>query len=283
MTYEARAADRTPSHSAAAAADRALIVAVVLLVVADLTGSAISGQWGPPIVSVVYYLAMAALLVAGSVSLRTPGRQRMGRLLLGIASASTALDLLAIFQDVGPATFISGLFAWVVVAMFAHALLGWPEGRLQNRVQRWTLIVAYLVLPVLTLASIVFWDRAWFGSFAAHWWWPTLGQNRGLSVALFLAGQVVYFAVIGTVVALTAQRLVRAPAHARGRLVPVAIAAVFLALPAVVGTAQSLGWTIPVDAMLLQNLGILILPLAVLYDASGRAPLSALPPPVDAA
>lgn len=246
-------------------ADGLLFGVVGWLTIADVGSSIARGNWGTyPALAITYYPALVAMVAAGGVSFRREGQRGNGRLLLAIAGSSALTDILTSWPDIGPSIFLSNLVSAVLPALFGHLLLRWPDHRLASRRQVVLVAIAYVAPVLVALGWQVLWLPRWFDPRDASWTWLTIAPNRAVAVRLDVAGQYLNLALIAAFIVFIAAKIVRADAARRRRLVPVAIAAVFIAATAIVSAANGIGIAIPVDTNLLSNLGTLAVPLAVL-------------------
>lgn len=232
-----------------------------LLVVMDLVvplvgGAAIVGGAG----FAAFHLAMVLFVVAGAVSLRLPGQVGNGSLMLGLAAAGSAFDLLAWLQAAGPCAFLQGPVYGVYAALFTHLLVRWPDADLRGA-RRILVAVAWIGLPLSALLWQLTWDPRWFGRTAAAWWWPVLAPARVVSGVVWLVSQILLAAVVVVGFALILLRFVRA--RHRSGLLPVVLAAAALGISVLLEILDSVGAGTGIDVSLVQDLAALSVPIAV--------------------
>jgi hypothetical protein len=222
---------------------------------------------------VLFLVAQVVMLLAAAVSLGTAGQRANGRLMATLAGVYSLWDLLGAWSAIGPAAFLSGLVYWPVATMFGHLLLRWPGGTVAGRPERSALAVGYGVLPLITLAWQLLWDRAWFDGAARHSWWLTVLPNRALAYGLWFAGQIVFLVLVVAFLVLIGRRLLAADPLERRGLVPIAVSSALLGAATIVGVWFGLDPAFSFDPALLQNLAVLTVPASVLVASRrGRAP-----------
>ena len=249
----------------ALAAVVAVAAAASALVVLDLVVQVLSGSMASyPVDVTLFLVAMAGLLAAGAVVVVRDRERGLGLLLLGVAATGSLFDLLGSVPGDGPAAFLRNLAYWPYAGLFAHLLLRWPDHRVHGTLPRVLLGCFYALPPVLSLGWQLTWDPRWFDPPAPDLWWPHLAAARGLSASLFDAQELVLLALIVALLVVVVVRVRRADRARRRALVPVALAASLLAAAVLLELIDALGAALPIDVGLIENLAVLIVPIAVL-------------------
>lgn len=214
-----------------------------------------------------FVLAVISLVVAGWVSLGLSSQRSNGTLMLVLAVLVAASSQTATW---GPWAFIGTLAYPLSGVLLGWLLLRWPGSRLQTRTQLWLVWVAFIVLPVLTVAWCVAWDPRQNG-YTGSFWWPTLVHAATLDTWLFNGTQGAEAILVFLFVALMAARIIRATRPERRALVPVAIAAVAFAALAGAEAVEVLTGTNVSDVVnWTSNLSVMAVPIAFLISVGVR-------------
>lgn len=267
-------------------AQRSRATAMVLLgvalglVIADIVAGVIAGQVAQyPVPTVTFDLAMVGMVVAGLVLVRDGLHAGLGVLLFGTAASGALYDLTrTLQQDVAPLTFLQPFVYWGYAALLSHLLVRWPDRRVESRGVRALLFGMYAVLPVLTVVWQLTWERRWFGPGTGSWWWWTVLPARDFSATVWQVQQVLFIALIASLIVVVAVRVVRARGTRRVALAPVAVVGIALAMSVVAEVVGQLGVAVPIDTNIVQNITLLAIPISVLVAATRRAPDGAAVP-----
>lgn len=221
------------------------------------------------ITTATWDLAVISLIAAGWVSLGRPSQRGNGILMLILAVMVSATSLQ--FVEWGPWAVIGTMLYPLSGIVLGLLLLRWPGRRLQTRVQRRLIRAAFVLVSLLTVASIVTWEPRWSG-FTGPVWWPTLIRDRALGTWLYdEVTQGVEAALLTMFVVLMAARIIHATRPGRRELVPVAVAATAYAGLAAVEAIQLLTDTnIPDLTDWLSNLSVAAVPVSFLIAVAVR-------------
>ena len=175
------------------------------------------------------------------------------------------------YVDWGPWAVIATMLYPLSGVLLGVLLLRWPRARLQTRTQLRTIQAAFVLVPVLTAASIITWDPRWSG-FTGSFWWPTLVHDKALGTWLYDdVTQGVEVILLILFVALIAARLIHATRPERRELVPVAVAATAFAGLAVVEAIELLAdANVPDLTNWLSNLSVMAVPVSFLIAVAVR-------------
>jgi signal transduction histidine kinase len=179
-------------------------------------------------------VVLTGLLVALVVWERHP-ESRIGVLMVAALFAYLLSEANRIFPHSALAQSAGIAFGLFAVALFAHLVLSYPTGRLNSRLDRGLVVGLYALAAANAIPNLLFSDpRIWMedGVWVECWycaaapvthvtWYDLRGVNRvldGISVALIVL-----------VIPLLVRKIVRAIPGARRTVVPLLIAACFLA------------------------------------------------------
>jgi class 3 adenylate cyclase len=237
--------------------------------------SAVALLWFPSWVSpwgdasqATFLLMVLSLVAAGWISLGRPAQRGNGTLMLILAVMASATSLQ--FASWGPWAFIGTMLYPMVGIVLGWLLFRWPGDRLQTRAQVWLIRAAFIVVPLLTLASNVTWDPHW-GGYTGPVWWPALTHSRALTNWVFNVTQGVEAILLVLFVALMLARIARASRPERRELIPVGIAAAAFAAFAVAEAIEAITSTNISDVVnWASNLAALAVPLSFLISVAVR-------------
>lgn len=279
----------TAVHASPAAARRrpgttALLGTAVGLVVADaVVGITTGAAAAAPLPFTSFVVAMVGITLVGARIVHDPLHAGLGGLLLGVAAAGSALDLIGALQDLGPLAFLQGLVYWGYAGLLAHVLVRWPDERIRSRGARLLVLAVYLLLPLLTLTWQLAWDPRWYGREAADRWWPTVVPAQAFAETVWQLQELVFLVVLAALVTVVVVRVVRAEGDRRVGMLPVVAASVVLAITVVLELVEALWVPLPLDTVVLQNLALLTIPvgvwIAALRTTSAGAPAPGRRPP----
>jgi class 3 adenylate cyclase len=228
-------------------------------------------SWSDPLTDLTaatWLLVIVSLVVAGWVSLGRPAQRGNGTLMLIIAVTAAATQLQYVAG--GPWAFIGTMLYPFTGVLVGWLLLRWPRNRLQTRAQRWLVRMAFILVPILTVAVNVTWVPAW-GGYTGPIWWPTLVRSKELQTWLYNGTQGLEGLLLFAFVALVAARIVRASRPERRELIPVAIAATAFAVFAGAEVIESLTDTnVSALAGWASNLSMLAIPVSFLISLGVR-------------
>ncbi len=238
--------------------------------------AAIASLWVPSwvnpftdVTAATWLLAIISLVAAGWVSLGRSSQRGNGTLMLILAVTVSATSLQ--YVDWGPWAVIATMLYPLSGVLLGVLLLRWPRARLQTRTQLRTIQAAFVLVPVLTAASIITWDPRWSG-FTGSFWWPTLVHDKALGTWLYDdVTQGVEVILLILFVALMAARVIHATRPERRELVPVAVAATAFAGLAVVEAIELLtNANVPDLTNWLSNLSVMAVPVSFLIAVAVR-------------
>jgi class 3 adenylate cyclase len=229
-------------------------------------------SWVNPFTDVTaatWQLAIISLVAAGWVSLGRSSQRGNGTLMLILAATVSATSLQ--YVDWGPWAVIGNMLYPLSGILLGVLLLRWPRARLQTRAQRRLIRAAFVLLPLLTAASIITWDPRWDG-FTGPIWWPTLVHSKDLGIWLYDdVTQGVEALLLILFVALMTARIIHATRPERRELVPVAVAATAFAGLAAAEAIQLLSNTsVPDLTNWLSNLSVMAVPVSFLIAVAVR-------------
>ena len=229
-------------------------------------------SWVNPFTDVTaatWLLAIISLVAAGWVSLGRSSQRGNGTLMLILAVTVSATSLQ--YVDWGPWAVIGTMLYPLSGVLLGVLLLRWPRARLQTRTQLRLIQAAFVLVPLLTAASIITWDPRW-GGFTGSAWWPTLVHDKPLGTWLYDdATQGVEAVLLILFVALMAARIIHATRPERRELVPVAVAAtVFAGLAAVDAIELLTDADVPDLTNWLSNLSVMAVPVSFLIAVAVR-------------
>jgi len=228
-------------------------------------------SWTNPFTSgteATWQLAIVSLVVAGWVSLGRPAQRRNGIMMLVLALVTSASSVQ--YVTLGPWAFIGTVLYPLSGALLGWLLLRWPAERLQTRSQVYAVRIAFVLLPLSTVAWCLVYDPRWDG-YPASTWWPTVVRQQGLSSDLYNVSQGVEAALILLFVTLIAIRLRHASRPGRRELLPVALAGTaFAALAADSAIDILIGGNGLNIATWLGNLSLMAVPVAFLISVAVR-------------
>ncbi len=229
-------------------------------------------SWVNPVTDITaatWQLAIISLVVAGWVSLGRPSQRGNGILMLILAVMVSATSLQSV--DWGPWAVIGTMLYPLSGVLLGLLLLRWPRGRLQGRAQRRLIRAAFVLVLLLTAASIITWDPRWNG-FTGSVWWPTLVHVKALGTWLYDdVTQGAEAVLLILFVTLMAARIIHATRPERRELVPVAVAATAFAGLAAVEAIQLLTDTNVSDLTgWLSNLSVAAVPVSFLIAVAVR-------------
>ena len=215
-----------------------------------------------------WQLTIISLVVAGWVSLGRRSQRGNGTLMLVLAVTLSATSLASV--TVGPWAVIGQMLYPLSGVLLGWLLMRWPRDRLQNRVQRWLLPIAFALVSLVTAAWIIAWDPHKDG-FHGSYWWPTLVHNNELETWLYNGAQAIESILLVLFVALMVARIVQASRPERRELIPVAIAAAAFAAFVII---QGIGIITNTDLANLaewaSNLSVMAVPIAFLIALAVR-------------
>lgn len=229
-------------------------------------------SWVNPVTDITaatWQLAIISLVVAGWVSLGRSSQRGNGILMLILAMIVSATSLQSV--DWGPWAVIGTMLYPLSGVLLGLLLLRWPRGRLQGRAQRRLIRAAFVLVLLLTAASIITWDPRWNG-FTGSAWWPTLVHVKALGTWLYDdVTQGAEAVLLILFVTLMAARIIHATRPERRELVPVAVAATAFAGLAAVEAIQLLTDTNVSDLTgWLSNLSVAAVPVSFLVAVAVR-------------
>jgi class 3 adenylate cyclase len=229
-------------------------------------------SWVNPFTDVTaatWLLAIISLVAAGWVSLGRSSQRGNGTLMLILAVTVSATSLQ--YVDWGPWAVIGTMLYPLSGVLLGVLLLRWPRARLQTRTQLRVIQAAFVLVLLLTAASIITWDPRWSG-FTGSAWWPTLVHDKALGTWLYDdATQGVEAVLLILFVALMAARIIHATRPERRELVPVAVAAtLFAGLAAVEAIELLTDANIPDLTNWLSNLSVMAVPVSFLIAVAVR-------------
>ena len=221
-----------------------------------------------------FALAIVSLVMAGWVSLGRPSQRGNGTLMLILAVMASATSLQ--YVDWGPWAFIGTMLYPLTGVLLGVLLLRWPRGRLQTRAQLRLIQGAFVLVPLLTVASNITWDPRWAG-YHGHAWWPTVVHVKELEVWLYEIAEGAEALLLVLFLALMAARIIHATRPERRALVPVAVAAAaFAALAAAEAIELMTGTSVPDLTEWLSNLSVMAVPVSFLAAVAVRRVQQAL-------
>jgi len=199
---------------------------------------AVRGIWPPPEKAVVSYAAAFLGITIGILVWELRPDSRTGVLLAAWPFANLLGELKVVFAGSALAVTIGYAANWLPGAVFAHLVLSYPSGRLRDRLDRAVVAVFYALAAVYGIATVLFYDPrpqwsgtiTWFEHHAApisHLpGWEAGGLPDALDKSLLPLALLF--------LALLARKLIRSTPGGRRVLLPLAIAAGFVAVQFVV-------------------------------------------------
>jgi class 3 adenylate cyclase len=221
--------------------------------------------WTDPFTSAgaaTWQIMIVSLILAGWISLGQPAQRGNGALMLVLALNASATSLQ--YVDGGPWAFIGSVLYPVTGILAGWLLLRWPGRQLRTAAQRRLIQGAFVIVPVLTVATDVTWDPRW-GGYTGHAWWPTLIRHQNLGTWAYNASQVVDAVLLLTLLVLMTVRIAAATRPERRELLPVTVAAAAFAVLAGTTTIDALAGTDLSDATnVASNISVLTIPVSFL-------------------
>jgi signal transduction histidine kinase len=215
-----------------------------------------------------------AFVAAGLLAWSRRRGHRLGPMLVLVGLAMLLRQLRYSFD---PLTFtVFYAFGDLPYALFTHAVLTYPTGRVTDRLERLYLKVAYPVVVAFPLATLFLYEqrdlseRLRYFDVRPHESVLVVWRRPDLVTALQEAYAVLAYGVLGVAfIALLVRRFVRATGRTRRVLAPLLVAAVVTALRAVFDgvltlTARPPEWVVD-NLFWWQVAGLTAVPLALLY------------------
>ena len=205
---------------------------------AAMSVNAVHGIWPPPEKAVVSYAAGFVAISIGVVVWQLRPDSRTGILLTAWPFVSLLGEMRIVFAGSTLAVTIGYATNWLAAPIFAHLVLSYPSGRLRYRLDRAAVALAYVLAAAYGLATVLLFDPrpqfvgtiTWFEHHAVPITHLSGSQAAGLPDAFdrSLLPLAVLF------LALLARKLVRSTPGGRRVVLPLAVAAGFVAVQFVV-------------------------------------------------
>jgi signal transduction histidine kinase len=205
---------------------------------AAMSVNAVHGIWPPPEEAVGSYVAGFGAITISVIVWQLRPESRTGILLTAWLFAGLLAEMRIVFAGSTLAVTIGYATNWLAVPIFAHLVLSYPSGRLRYRLDRAVVVLAYALAAAYGLATVLLFDPrpqfvgtiTWFEHHAVPITHLPGSQATGLPDAFdrSLLPLAVLF------LALLARKLVRSTPGGRRVVLPLAVAAGFVAAQFVV-------------------------------------------------
>jgi signal transduction histidine kinase len=192
------------------------------------------GGWPPADEALIAYSAALVGITIGLVVWHRRPDSRTGILLTSLPFVAVLADLAFVYPRSAPAVTIGYAVTLLAAPILVHAVLSYPTGRLTGRVERGFVALAYAFAVLYALPLLLFYDpRA--PNDPDVWEWPSyarplthLGWYDVTGVRDVLDG--VLFVLTVVFLVLLGRKLLRTTGRGRGVVLPVVVAAFFVAL-----------------------------------------------------
>jgi len=201
---------------------------------AAMSVNAVHGIWPPPEKAVVSYTVAFVAISIGVVVWQLRPDSRTGILMTAWPFVSLLGEMKIVFASSALAVTIGYATNWLAAPIFGHLVLSYPSGRLRYRLDRAAIVLAYALAAAYGLAAVLLFDPrpqwdgtiTWFEHHAAPIAHLPGSEAAGLPEAFdrSLLPLAVLF------VALLVRKLVRLTPGGRRVVLPLALAAGFVAV-----------------------------------------------------
>jgi signal transduction histidine kinase len=213
---------------------RLLVWAAGAALCATMITGAIRGPWPPADKAAIAYSAVFIGITIGVIVWQLRPETRTGLLLTAFPLTSLLADLRIVFPGSALAVTIGYACVWLPAPVFGHLVLSYPSGRLRSLPDRVLVGAAYVVATVYGLVAVVLYDpRPQFDGTILQFDYHALPLLHvgGYDATRLLDGLEASLAVLAVfLLVLLVRKLVRASAGGRRVVLPLAVAAAFVAV-----------------------------------------------------